>query len=230
MKRLVLVGAAAAICACYTSRVQVTAIPRPPERSNSVVINKSRADVWASGVRTLAKRFFVINNLDQASGLINVSYSGDPQRYIGGPIITHTIEMPGSDAAPPADTSTAADPRPERDNSHREPYAKVSFPATQATAEYGEMMGQSMVHVTRQVSLEGRANIVVEEVGPASTRVTANVRYIVTEKTTRHLGIRSFLPETEVFSFNTGGQAEFLTAHLYPTGAFETELISSFEE
>jgi len=59
---------------------------RPPNsiapQQNSVEINKSKDAVWKIIVPAIGKNFFVINNLDKESGIINISYSGDPERYV----------------------------------------------------------------------------------------------------------------------------------------------------
>ncbi|UUZ73433.1 hypothetical protein LP415_09480 [Polaromonas sp. P1(28)-8] len=73
--------------------------------SNVKILNRPREAVWTAAVPELGKRFFVINNLDKASGLINISYSGDPEKYIDCGRITsfvknakgeRTYEFPGS--------------------------------------------------------------------------------------------------------------------------------------
>src|SRR2546422_6002790 len=59
---------------------------RPPDSSvrpnYTKDLNRSRDQIWNDAVAALGQRFFVINNLDKASGLINISYSGDPARYV----------------------------------------------------------------------------------------------------------------------------------------------------
>jgi len=59
---------------------------RPPDGSvqpnYTKDLSRSRDDVWNDAVAALGQRFFVINNLDKASGLINISYSGDPARSL----------------------------------------------------------------------------------------------------------------------------------------------------
>src|SRR5262245_7244989 len=49
---------------------------------NYKIIDKSKEATWNGSVPELGKRFFVINNLDKSSGLINVSYSGDPEKHV----------------------------------------------------------------------------------------------------------------------------------------------------
>ena len=53
-----------------------------PTLNNEVTINKSKEDVWKYLIPMLGKQFYVINNLDKNSGIINVSYGGDPEKYV----------------------------------------------------------------------------------------------------------------------------------------------------
>ena len=59
---------------------------------NTKLIQKPRDAVWATSVPALSKQFFVINNLDKTSGLINLSYSGDPEKYIDCGRITSFVK------------------------------------------------------------------------------------------------------------------------------------------
>lgn len=59
---------------------------------NVKLIQKPRDAVWAASVPALSKQFFVINNLDKSSGLINLSYSGDPEKYIDCGRITSFVK------------------------------------------------------------------------------------------------------------------------------------------
>ena len=57
----------------------------PPDSAvppNSKAVAKPIDAVWKELVSGLAGRYFVINNIDRGSGLINLSYSGDPQLYV----------------------------------------------------------------------------------------------------------------------------------------------------
>ena len=59
---------------------------RPPSLasvpSNSKVVDKPIDEVWTKAVPAIGKQFFVINNLDKSSGLMNLSYSGSPEQYV----------------------------------------------------------------------------------------------------------------------------------------------------
>ena len=70
------------IVGCAGKLDYVRPIVQPGASSNSKVIDKPRDAVWNASVPALGRQFFVINNLDKSSGLINVSYSGDPEKYV----------------------------------------------------------------------------------------------------------------------------------------------------
>jgi hypothetical protein len=220
---------------CYTTRVDIRPALPPAAQPNSVVIERGRAEVWAKGIPALAKKFFVINNIDQSSGLVNVSYAGDPQRYVVGPVITYTVQtqgsVPSSGAPATDDDSTGAALRPAAaDQGQGTVY---TFPGTAAAVEYVQAEGQRAAKVSRTVRLEGRANVVLEAMGPTKTLVTVNVRYVLTAGWRWH-SLGNWLappPESVTIAFNTGGKASFIEhedAFYYPTGEFEAELLAVF--
>jgi hypothetical protein len=220
---------------CYTTRVDVRPAQAPPARPNILVIEKSRAEVWTKAIPALAKRFFVINNIDQSSGLMNVSYSGDPQRYVVGPVLTYTVRAPGAgEGRGVKDDAGAQEDQPGLAHAPQAPWGVASFPGAQARVEYMVAEGNLAAVVTRRMVLEGRANVVLEAIAPGRTLVTVNVRYVLTQsRSWRAIG--NFVPpapDTQTISFNTGGRAAFgenEDALYYPTGALEAELLAVFE-
>jgi hypothetical protein len=165
---------------------------------NSKIIDKPRDIVWNSAVPELGKQFFVINNLDKSSGLINLSYSGDPESFIDcGRVTSYVKNVKG-----------------ER---------TYDFPASRAQQAYEVMNSNDLFFIERKMSLEGRVNLVFEETGPNSTRVTANTRYVITRQSMgRHVANNwHFLPHpreivtqnaqsrTDTISFNSGASASF---------------------
>ncbi|WZB71892.1 hypothetical protein WJ968_09260 [Achromobacter xylosoxidans] len=46
------------------------------------MVDKPIDEVWTKAVPAIGKQFFVINNLDKSSGLMNLSYSGSPEQYV----------------------------------------------------------------------------------------------------------------------------------------------------
>lgn len=127
-----------------------------------------RDELWDRAVPRLAQRFFVINNIDRSSGLINVSYSGSPMGRVDcGAMRVRTNFNTDSTVI-----LTAADSQ----------YVGLGL---------GGDGGAVVAQFARRVSLEGRMNLVFQAEGPASTRVAVNSRYILTA-TTQQLAPPSF--------------------------------------
>lgn len=173
-----------AACAGKVDYVRPSASASPGQ--NTKVIERSRDEVWASGVPALSKQFFVINNLDRASGLINLSYSGDPEKYIDCGQITSYVKNAQGERT-------------------------YSFAGAKAQQNY-EVMNPNvgLFFLDRRMNLEGRINLIFEQVGPTTTRVTANTRYVVTRtQTVRAAGGGMPQTSTETISFNSGSRAAF---------------------
>ncbi len=178
---------------------------------NVKVIERSREAVWNSTVPELGKQYFIINNLDKSSGLINISYSGDPERYIDCGRINSYVK----------------NARGER---------TYDFAGSKAQQSY-EIMNPAagLFFVDRRMNLEGRVNLIFEEIGPMKTRVTANTRYVVnrTQEVRDMQGVaRTF---SHSISFNSGRGASFpanadgQSASCVPTGALEREILSAIQ-
>ena len=181
----------------------------PTAQLNSKIIDKPRDAVWNSSVPELGKQFFVINNLDKSSGLINLSYSGDPAKYIDCGRVSSYVK----------------NARGER---------TYEFAGAAAQQNYELMNGNGLFFVDRKMSLEGRVNLVFEEVGPNQTKVTANTRYVVA----RQQAIRSAANNvsqnfSHSISFNSGGSGTFAgsndgrSTECVPNGALEREIMSA---
>ena len=115
--------------------------------ANSRVIDLPKDQVWASLIPKMSATFFVINTIDKASGLISVSYSGDPMTYIDCGSVHVTV----------------TNARGER---------HYDFPAASAENRYEEMPSGVLLFVDRRMALEGRVNVIVEEV---SSRVCSHL-------------------------------------------------------
>jgi len=179
-----------------------------PVLKNSVVVEKSKDEVWKIIIPALAKHFYVINNMDKESGIINISYAGDPEKYVDCGRITSYVK----------------NVRGER---------TYDFPAAKAYQQYEIMTQGTLLNVRRTMNLEGRMNIVVEVIGPKKTKVTANTRYILSRKAEIGDVRGRQMTDTESISFNTGEEAGFspkgksgerITCHC--TGEFEKDVLS----
>jgi len=160
--------------------------PMPCEKTdNSIVINKSKDEVWKDIISSVGGSFFVINNLDKESGFINISYNGSPMKYVDcGNINSKVVNVRG-----------------ER---------SYSFPAAIPYKQYELVENNNLFFIYRKMNLEGRINIVVQEEENNKTRATVTCRYVVTKKTeVTQPGVvgRNYLNDS--ISFNTNGSESF---------------------
>lgn len=176
-----------------------------PNQSNAVVVNKPLDTVWREMVPALGQRFFVINNIDRASGLINVSYSGDPNVYVDCGTVSSYVK----------------NARGER---------TYTFPGAKAHQTY-EVMEDALYFIDRQMSLEGRMNLIFQEISSAETRVTANTRYVLT-RSQRITSTAQAAPMmfSHTINLNSGQQVSFpavgkAVLTCVPTGRFESEVL-----
>jgi len=116
--------------------------------------------------------------------LINISYTGDPERYVDCGFFSSYVK----------------NARGER---------TYRFPGASANQSYEVMLNGQLFFINRRMSVEGRMNLVFEEIGPSETRVSANTRYVVTRQAEiRNVEGRS-ANRTDTISFNSGSGASF---------------------
>ncbi len=222
MRTLATLAAAALLAGCTSSQIRYTPpITRPPVTgANAKVINKPRDVVWAAAIPAIGKEFFVINNVDKSSGLMNLSYSGELLRYVDCGHINGTF-------------TNAAGTR------------TFDFAGAAPQARYvHEHPTLGFLDNFRRMALDGRINLIFEELSPTATRVTANVRYIVTRSGTvsqitgpsgallQPQRLMFNVPYSSNISFNTGSRATFAlnadgeATQCVPTGLMERELLN----
>jgi len=183
----------------------------PGSANNTKIIDKPREAVWNSSVPELGKQFFVINNLDKSSGLINVSYNGAPEKYIDCGRVTSYVK----------------NARGER---------TYDFAGASAQQQYEVMDGNGLFYINRRLSLEGRVNLIFEEVTQNQTRVTANTRYVVQRQVTVTAAANN-IPQSgsDSISFNSGSSGAFApnkngqATECVATGALEREILSAIK-
>lgn len=184
--------------------------PEPAAKlNNSIVINKPFDSVWKSVVPELGKQFFVINNLDKSSGLINISYTGNPEKYIDCGRITSVVKNIKGERT-------------------------YDFAGASASQDYEILkVGVGLFSLHRTMNLDGRMNLIFEDLGANQTRITANTKYIVTKTNSiNQAGRPQVHTTTEVINFNSGESAnfpkdrnnEFTTCA--SNGAFEKDVLS----
>lgn len=183
---------------------------RPPAPSgnfvNSKEVNKSRDDVWATLIPALGRQFFVINNMDKSSGLINVSYNGDPEKYVDCGYITSEVQ-------------NATGKR------------TYSFPGSSANQTYQMFTPQMiLVSINRRMDLDGRINLILESAGPTKTVATVNTRYVVKREQDFRGSDGKSGRQSNTVSFNGGSVGSFpgsenQAAQCRSTGALEKEIL-----
>jgi hypothetical protein len=200
-KLLIFISLICAGCAGKIEYVKPTTSQRP---SNSITVIASRDKVWDSAIPKLSKQFFVINNLEKASGLISLSYSGNPESYVDcGKIISYVKNLRG-----------------ER---------TYDFPASKAEQQY-EIMTSELFRAYRKMSLEGRINLIFEEAGANETRITANIKYILSRTFSISDALSHTNTQSDAISFNSGGSASFAGGtECTPTGKLEYEILQAVQ-
>jgi len=212
MRHLLIVTLSLCIAACAGQVNYIRPTAQVAPSSNIKTVERTREAVWASSVPELGKQFFVINNLDKSSGLMNISYTGDPEHYIDcGRITSYVKNMQG-----------------ER---------TYDFSGAKAQQSYEILIPSTgLFFIDRRMNLEGRVNLIFEETGQNTTRVTANTRYVVTRTLTIRNAANNFpQTSTETISFNSGGGASFpansqgQSTECVSSGALEREILSAIK-
>lgn len=177
-----------ALSGCATTQMSVAPPSTVIQQNRSKEIARSRDAVWNDAVAKLGQRFFVINNLDKSSGLINVSYSGDPEMYVDCGTVTVITKGPGG--------GTYTFKGAAADSYFTTP---VPVPPYNIPANAGAQ---------RRMELDGRVNLIFETVGTERTKVTAATRYVLTRKVNAG-GHIMFPSSSDTISFNSDGSATF---------------------
>lgn len=178
----ILCGLTITLVGCGASQSYRHDEPTPKEINNAVIVGAPFEETWNRMVRNLSAEFFVINNIEKASRIINVSFSTkDPSEYIDCGQTTRTYSGPSGQEE--IFTYTTAD------DSFYMSANDQGFPWA----------------VTRTTELEGRANIYVAPAGP-NTDIAVNVRYILKIKTSQQ-GMNYYeqavgMPYTNIYTEN----------------------------
>lgn len=197
----------------------------PTQVQNEVLIDKPFEETWDQLVKGLAKSFYVINNIEKASRIINVSFSTEsPEQFIdcGKSKCTY-----------------------ERGNDRQEYVYDIASSSSYRIADKAGAYGQFPVthHLNRATSLEGRVNIYMAPKGD-KTVVSVNSRYIFTVRVSGNSVVENaygtpvnYLPipsSSRNLSFNTNQQVsvdlgspqapDYVTC--YSTGKLEGDILN----
>lgn len=118
--------------------------------------------------------------------MINLSYSGDPEKYIDCGRISSFVKNAQGERT-------------------------YNFAGAKAQQNFEVMNpGVGLFFLDRRMSLEGRVNLIFEEVDANNTKVTANTRYVVVRTQTVRSAAGGFPQNSsDSISFNSGGSAPF---------------------
>lgn len=152
---------------------------------SSVIVSKPKDAVWKELIPAIGKTFWVINNLDKESGFVNISYSGDPELYVDcGEIFSRVNGGSSGDRV-------------------------YTFKASTALYNYQAAAGQMLVLIERKMNLEGRINIIVQEISPGQTQLTINPKFIL-NRSIHHKNMYGIgKTESDSISFNSGQTGRF---------------------
>lgn len=142
------------LAGCATSSISY--VPPSDRRViNTMTVNQSFDQVWDRLVRQLSSDFFVINNIDKNSRLINVSFTTKrPSDFVDCGVTTRQFKNARGDQNYTYNTADSA-----------------SF-------THANQQGH-VFNVNRNTTMEGRTNIYVAPEGQ-STLVSVNSKYVVT--------------------------------------------------
>lgn len=157
---ILFLGALSACATPGTSTYNYTAPVSNGKVKNSIIVNENFETVWDRLVGKLASGFFVINNIDKASRLINVSFSSDsPEQYIDCGETYRTYKY--------------------NDDTQTYRYKVAEDSTYKMAGSWGQMNNLPVTaDIYRDASLDGRINIYVAPHNGQGTQVSVNVKYI----------------------------------------------------
>ena len=176
--------------------------------NNTLIINKQKDEVWKQVIKSLGNSFFIINNMDKESGFINVSYSGDPEKYIDcGQIYSYVKNAKGERI--------------------------YRFAGSKSFMQYESFEnGNVLVFHNRKMDLDGRVNIIISDIDSNSTLITINTKYVVTKiiDMNAYGGMSKHMNDS--ISFTTNGRARFpnVETECAATGVLETDILNALTQ
>jgi hypothetical protein len=192
---------------------------------NEAVVALPFSDTWDLLIGHLAKSFFVINNVEKASRIINVSFTTDrPEDYVDCGNSERSFEFNG-----------------ESQNYKYRTAGSSSFKTAGKWGPYSNLPW--VAYMNRKTSLEGRMNIYVAP-KENDTIVTVNTRYVFTNHVSGQqqvmngygnvVQVNPVPDRTDTLSFNTGqtGSSDWGTPQepfivkCHSTGKLESDILA----
>lgn len=185
-----------------------------PIRNNQIetskIVDEPKDISWNKTISELGKKFFVINNMDKASGFINISFSGNPEKYLDcGTVSSYVSNLVG-----------------ER---------TYTFPGSSALKQYEIMYTEpriALYQATRRMSLEGRINLIFEQISEKETKVNVISKYVINKTIIGNYN--PYLPsinsnESITFSSNEIGRFSESQTECISNGKLEEEVLETIK-
>jgi hypothetical protein len=177
--------------------------------TNTVILNQRFEDTWNQIISNLAKKYFVINNVEKKSRIMNVSFSIDePQKFVDCGRSKRTVELR---------SGVTLEKEYEVTKSVTIPFVKPIL----LSLQNAELMGYRIIagtvhdyHVEqkkRWTALSGRSNIYVAPKGENRTEVSVNTKFNfgVNDRKLATVGEHiTVAPFTVSYTTNSPGKAE----------------------
>ena len=153
-RALLAIALALVVTGCATSKLNYIP-PSVGAVDNQVSINGSFDSVWDRLVKNLASDFFVINNIEKTSRIINVSFSSNtPPEFISCGVSS-------------------------REFSNARGTQKYEYDPASSTQYTFTDKGGLVFNAVRAARLNGRANVYVAPSDDGNTLVSVNTKYVV---------------------------------------------------
>lgn len=175
----------------------------PLKLSNSIIIEKDKAEVWEKIIPILKENFFPIKKLDENSGIISIQYNGEPEQYIDCGRIYSFFK--------------------QNECCQR----TYNFPAAKAYQRYETMIKGQYAAIEQKMDLDGKVDIIIERISQSNTRITVNTLYTLEKTHTIYAGRPNRQTLCEAISFNSGKKAIFPSGQTtcLPNGKLEERIL-----
>ena len=189
---------------CYTFSTSYIAPTSTLERIRPVDVDKPLDSAWTTLIHGLAISSFDIVTMDRQSGFVSATCTGDPEEYVDGGEVVFVA------------TSRTAGGRKDT----------VRYHAARAETSWTVQALGNSFRADRQVYLDGKVNIILQEAGAHRSRMTVNVRYTVTINESRQPPDGEVERTQDVVTFNTGQAGRTPSGVIFqPTGRLEEAIV-----
>lgn len=200
-KNIVLIIPLLLIYGCGTTSNINYVEPKVISPQTNITLAATKDTIWPKLVKNLSSNFFVINNLEKDSGLINVSFSSStPEDYMTcGKSTRYFKNLRG-------ENTYVYDPI--------------------ETTSYSTTSGNFAYNVRRTSNLDGRANIYVSDTGP-ETDVSVNVIYNANVTVNAYDFITGNFLQRETYNFTPSSKSPYMNGEVtcVTNGSIERKLL-----